>query len=75
MDFYTEVQDLSFLQQFLDKDTFSSHYKKLNHVLCELVEDFSLVAFHTLNIEVGFSIVLNSQMNQNPRIKRVFTTY
>jgi len=49
LDYYTEVQDLHYLQQFIKGS--STRYQKLNQVLCELVEDFSLVGFHTLNIE------------------------
>lgn len=52
LDFYTEVLDLSYLQQFLDADPFSQKFKKLNKTLCELVEDYNLVSFQTLNIQV-----------------------
>jgi hypothetical protein len=51
LDFYTDVMDLSYLQQYLNKHS-SKKFKKLNKVLCELIQDFSLIAFHPLNIEV-----------------------
>ncbi|CAE6443015.1 unnamed protein product [Rhizoctonia solani] len=49
LDFYTEVQDLSYLQNVLS----SSHprFSALNEAICGLVEDFSLVAFETLAVE------------------------
>lgn len=51
LEFYTEVQDLQYLEQYLNRGS-SPKYQKLNHILCELIQDFNLVAFHTLNIEV-----------------------
>lgn len=51
LDFYTDVQDLSYLQFDLKQDPFSTKYRKLTKDLCELVEDFSLVNFATLNIQ------------------------
>ncbi|KAB5595052.1 Cytoplasmic protein [Ceratobasidium theobromae] len=49
LDFYTEVQDLSYLQNLLS----ASHprFAALNEVICGLVEDFSLVSFETLAVE------------------------
>eukprot|EP00624_Nannochloropsis_granulata_P006205 evm.model.NODE_45209_length_5920_cov_30.106588.1 len=32
---------------------FARRYHKLNEAMCELIEDYSLVAFHPLNIEDG----------------------
>ncbi|ORY95374.1 GPN-loop GTPase [Syncephalastrum racemosum] len=51
LEFYTDVMDLSYLQQALDEDAFGSKYKKLNAALCDLIEDFSLVGFYTLCVE------------------------
>lgn len=51
LDFYTDVQDLSYLQFDLNQDQRSAKYQKLTKELCELVEDFSLVSFTTLNIQ------------------------
>jgi len=57
LEFYTDVMDLSYLQQHLDQDPFSKKFAKLNKALCGLIEDFSLVAFHTLNIEDQESVM------------------
>lgn len=51
LDFYTDVQDLSYLQNLLDQDPRSSKYRKLTKELCDVVEDFSLVNFSTLDIQ------------------------
>lgn len=56
LDFYTEVQDLSYLSNSLassSKSTtkLSKKYSKLNERICELIEDFSLVSFETLAVE------------------------
>jgi hypothetical protein len=52
LDFYTQVMDLSYLLQQLDDAPLTSKYRKLNEALCELIEDFGLVGFHPLCIEV-----------------------
>ncbi|RHZ74165.1 hypothetical protein Glove_227g149 [Diversispora epigaea] len=57
LDFYTEVQDLSYLLQHLDEDPLTRRFKELNRALCELIEDFSLVGFHTLCIENKQSVM------------------
>jgi len=57
LDYYTDVQDLSFLQNVLDKDKVTSKYKKLNAALSEVIEDFCLVSFTTLNIEDKESVL------------------
>ncbi|XP_050215016.1 GPN-loop GTPase QQT1 [Mercurialis annua] len=51
LDFYTDVQDLSYLQHQLDQDPRSAKYRKLTKELCEVIEDFSLVDFTTLDIQ------------------------
>lgn len=51
LDFYTEVLDLSYLTQRLADDPFTARYKALNQALAEVVEDFSLVQFHPLNVQ------------------------
>ena len=63
LDFYTEVQDLKYLEQYLNKESFSARYQKLNHLLCELIQDYNLVAFHTLNIEVDIQKKLGFIIN------------
>lgn len=53
LDFYTEVQDLSYLQHELEKDprTRQGRFLELNRAICEIVEDFGLVSFQTLCVE------------------------
>ncbi|CAE6504608.1 unnamed protein product, partial [Rhizoctonia solani] len=61
LEFYTEVQDLSYLQNVLS----ASHprFSALNEAICGLVEDFSLVAFETLAVEVCPSVKTNTWTN------------
>lgn len=51
LDFYTDVQDLSYLQHHLDQDPRAAKYRKLTKELCNVVQDFSLVDFTTLDIQ------------------------
>ncbi|CCG80627.1 putative ATP binding protein [Taphrina deformans PYCC 5710] len=51
LDYYTEVQDLSYLLPRLEADSRLAKYAKLNAAICEMVEDFSLVQFETLCVE------------------------
>ncbi|XVF39797.1 hypothetical protein PTKIN_Ptkin01aG0061300 [Pterospermum kingtungense] len=51
LDFYTDVQDLSYLQHHLDQDPHSAKYRKLTKELCDIIKDFSLVNFTTLDIQ------------------------
>eukprot|EP00252_Welwitschia_mirabilis_P008096 TRINITY_DN19800_c0_g1_i1.p1 TRINITY_DN19800_c0_g1~~TRINITY_DN19800_c0_g1_i1.p1 ORF type:complete len:270 (-),score=55.60 TRINITY_DN19800_c0_g1_i1:76-783(-) len=51
LEFYTDVQDLTYLQQHLDQDPRSARYRKLTRNLCQLIEDFALVSFSTLDIQ------------------------
>lgn len=56
LDFYTEVQDLAYLEELLDKSgPRGKRYAKLNRAICDIVEDFSLVSFQTLCVEVRTS--------------------
>jgi hypothetical protein len=50
LDFYTEVQDLSYLENALSSA--SPRYAALNMAICSLVEDYGLVGFETLAVEV-----------------------
>ena len=52
LDYYTEVMDLSYLLEHLSDSTFFQKYKKLNEALIGLVEDYSLVTFLPLCIDV-----------------------
>ncbi|KAH9930481.1 cytoplasmic protein [Epithele typhae] len=49
LDYYTEVQDLSHLENLLSQQT--PRYAALNMAICSLIEDFSLVGFETLAVE------------------------
>ena len=51
MDFYTEVQDLSYLENSLSS-SLPPRFAALNMAMISLVEDFSLVGFETLAVEV-----------------------
>ena len=54
LDFYTEVQDLSFLLPHLASENSRLSHPKfdgLNKAVIELVEDFGLVGFETLAVE------------------------
>lgn len=53
LDFYTDVQDLSYLQYELEKDPRSGKFSELNKAICDIVEDFGLVGFQTLCVEVS----------------------
>src|SRR2546430_15049029 len=61
LQYYTDVMDLSYLLFQLDSDVFAQKYKKLNKAICELVEDFGLVGFYTLDRK---STRLNSSHSQ-----------
>ncbi|XP_020529496.1 GPN-loop GTPase 2-like isoform X1 [Amborella trichopoda] len=51
LEFYTDVQDLSYLQYHLDRDPCSAKYRKLTKELCEVIEDYGLVNF----TNIGYS--------------------
>lgn len=55
LDFYTEVQDLSYLIPALAMEqgnsSVNAKFDKLNDALIQLVEDFGLVGFETLAVE------------------------
>ena len=53
LDYYTEVLDLQYLLEHLSDDPFFRKYKKLNEALIGLVEDYSLVSFTPLDIQVS----------------------
>ena len=52
LEYYTEVQDLSYLLQHVTDDPLMVKYKKLSGALIGIVEDYSLVNYLTLNVEV-----------------------
>lgn len=54
LDYYTEVQDLSYLLPHLGSENSmmqNSKFEGLNNAVIELVEDFGLVGFETLAVE------------------------
>lgn len=54
LDFYTEVQDLSYLLSHMAQESpvmGNSNFEGLNKAIIEMVEDFGLVAFETLAVE------------------------
>lgn len=51
LDFYTEVQDLSYLENSLSSSV-PPRFAALNMVMISLIEDYSLVGFETLAVEV-----------------------
>ncbi|KAL2003990.1 hypothetical protein VTN02DRAFT_1053 [Thermoascus thermophilus] len=54
LDFYTEVQDLTYLLPHLEAETSRLAHSKfgaLNNAIIELVQEFGLVAFETLAVE------------------------
>lgn len=57
LEFFTESEDLSALVAALDADPRFRRYAKLNAALCELVEDFPFVGFHTLDIQDRESVM------------------
>ena len=56
LDFYTEVMDLNYLHQYLDQS--SPQLVKLNKAICGLIQDFSLVSFIPLNIQVIYKYII-----------------
>ena len=52
LDFYAQVQDLSYLLEHLNTSHRTKRYSALNAAICDLIEDFGLVSFETLAVEV-----------------------
>ncbi len=60
LDYYTEVQDLSYLKPHVEKESNSvlgKRYSKLTNYIAELVEDFNLVSFEVLAVEDKQSMI------------------
>jgi len=54
LDFYTEVQDLSYLLPSLEAESpmfATGKFQKLNETVMELVEEFGLVSYEVLAVE------------------------
>ena len=64
LDFYTEVQDLSYLIPHLEAENsaFSTKFAGLNSAVIELVESFGLVGYETLAVEDKRSMMHLLQM-------------
>jgi GPN-loop GTPase len=56
LDYYTEVQDLSYLQAHLEA-SLPPRFAALNSAMISLVEDFGLVGFETLAVEDKHSML------------------
>lgn len=56
LDYYTEVLDLGYLLEHLSDHPFFRRYKRLNEALIGLVEDYSLVSFTPLNVQVRIAL-------------------
>lgn len=52
LDFYTEVMDLTYLLDHLAADPFFKKFHLLNTKLAEVIQDYSLVSFIPLNVQV-----------------------
>ncbi|XP_014224889.1 GPN-loop GTPase 2 [Trichogramma pretiosum] len=50
INFYTDVLDLKYLLDRLNEDDTITEYRKLNESFVSLIEDYSLVSFHPLDI-------------------------
>jgi GPN-loop GTPase len=57
LNFYTDVLNLNYLVDTLESDKLLSKFKKLNKKICDIVQDYSLVSFTTLNIQKKSSIL------------------
>ena len=51
--------DLNYLLEHIKDDPFTQKYKKLNEALVGLVEDYGLVSFKTLDVQVSVGSCLN----------------
>ncbi|KAJ1878232.1 hypothetical protein LPJ71_011033, partial [Coemansia sp. S17] len=56
LEYYTSVMDLDYLLFHLNEREPSSRFGDLNKVICELIEDYSLVGFSTLCITDKHSV-------------------
>ena len=59
--YYTEVQDMSYLLDSLDRQPRMAKFKTLNKAMVELVEDYGMVGFETLAVEVSPALLPNLQ--------------
>ena len=59
LDYYTEVLDLHYLLEHMSDEPFFRKYKKLNEALITVVEDYSLVSFIPLTVQVYCTCIQN----------------
>ena len=52
LDYYTEVLDLRYLLEHLSEEPFFRKHRKLNEALVTVIEDYSLVSFLPLTVQV-----------------------
>jgi len=57
LEFYTDVMDLDYLVQLVNRDPRMAKHAKLTQALCEVIEDYSLVSFQTLDIQDKESVL------------------
>jgi len=57
LEYYTDVLDLEYLMQVLEKQPGSKRFHALNEALIELVDDYALIRFHTLDVQDKDSMV------------------
>lgn len=60
LDYYTEVQDLDYLEPYIEKEGSSvlgKKYSKLTETIKELVSDFNLVSFEVLSVDDKESMI------------------
>lgn len=60
LDFYTEVMDLTYLLDHLAADPFFKKFHHLNEKLAEVIQDYSLVSFVSLNVQVSLFAVFET---------------
>lgn len=58
--------DLSYLLEHLSDDAFFKKYKALNQVLTGVIEDYSLVSFIPLSVQVIFGVLHTSKVKCVP---------
>lgn len=57
LDYYTDVLDLKYLLDALDDTERMRKYKKLNHAIVSMIEDYGLVTFQPLDVNRNDSLV------------------
>ena len=72
LDFYTEVQDLSYLENTLSA-SLPPKFTALNMAMISLIEDYSLVGFETLAVEVNAQQSSRILISSNEHVFRTKT--